>query len=192
MPDSHAQGISTTQHGTGLEAPGHEFIIDIKSRLMHPDRSKALVEATDGRIHTSGNNARPANTALVESWMSAIQQAHEDNSGLLFPLDNTPRGTVAIVPLASDGLLAIRPQDDSICDDASLGEFARIIGLTRRELDVLRLVAAGETPANISEQTQTALSTTKAHIKSIYRKSGCPNVRALLVHLSRIPSINGL
>ena len=42
--------------------------------------------------------------------------------------------------------------------------------LTERELDVLRLMAAGRSNPEIAEELVVALGTVKAHTSSIYRK----------------------
>jgi DNA-binding CsgD family transcriptional regulator len=45
-------------------------------------------------------------------------------------------------------------------------------GLTAREVDVLRLVAAGLTDAEAAEQLFLSVRTVNAHLRSIYRKAG--------------------
>jgi DNA-binding NarL/FixJ family response regulator len=45
-------------------------------------------------------------------------------------------------------------------------------GLTAREVDVLRLVAAGLTDAEAAEQLFVSVRTVNAHLRSIYRKLG--------------------
>jgi DNA-binding NarL/FixJ family response regulator len=46
------------------------------------------------------------------------------------------------------------------------------VGLTSREVDVLRLVAAGLSDADVAEQLDLSLRTVNAHLRSIYRKAG--------------------
>jgi DNA-binding NarL/FixJ family response regulator len=48
-------------------------------------------------------------------------------------------------------------------------------GLTAREVDVLRLVAAGLTDAEIAERLFISVRTVNAHLRSIYRKLGVPS-----------------
>jgi DNA-binding NarL/FixJ family response regulator len=45
-------------------------------------------------------------------------------------------------------------------------------GLTAREMDVLRLLAAGLTSVQMAEQLVISLATVNTHVRSIYRKLG--------------------
>jgi len=47
--------------------------------------------------------------------------------------------------------------------------------LTRRELDVLRLMATGETNAGIAGRLVISVGTVKSHVKHILRKLGAAN-----------------
>jgi DNA-binding NarL/FixJ family response regulator len=47
--------------------------------------------------------------------------------------------------------------------------------LTRRELDVLRLMAAGETNAGVGSRLFISEGTVKSHVKHILRKLGAAN-----------------
>jgi DNA-binding NarL/FixJ family response regulator len=49
---------------------------------------------------------------------------------------------------------------------------ARLPNLTRRELDVLRLLLAGHTNAEIADSLSIATKTVEANLSSIYRKAG--------------------
>lgn len=57
-----------------------------------------------------------------------------------------------------------------LTDDALAGS-----GLTRRELEVIRLMAAGETNATIGRHLTISEGTTKSHVKRILRKLGAAN-----------------
>lgn len=49
---------------------------------------------------------------------------------------------------------------------------ARLPSLTRRETDVLRLLLAGQTNAEIAGRLSIATKTVEANLSSIYRKAG--------------------
>ena len=51
-------------------------------------------------------------------------------------------------------------------------------GLTAREVEVLRLVAAGLTDAQVAERLFLSPYTVKAHLRSIYGKLGVPSRNA--------------
>jgi DNA-binding CsgD family transcriptional regulator len=58
--------------------------------------------------------------------------------------------------------------------------------LTGREVQVLSLVAAGETTAAIGRRLDIAENTVKSHLTSIYTKTGCRNrVQATHYYLAR-------
>jgi DNA-binding CsgD family transcriptional regulator len=50
-----------------------------------------------------------------------------------------------------------------------------LLELTRRELEILALVATGETSASIAAQLGIKLPTVKRHLLNIYRKLGTAN-----------------
>jgi LuxR family maltose regulon positive regulatory protein len=53
--------------------------------------------------------------------------------------------------------------------------------LTERELEVLRLMAAGKSNQEIADELIIAISTVRSHVKSIYGKLGASNrVQAML------------
>ncbi|MEZ5099700.1 MAG: LuxR C-terminal-related transcriptional regulator [Thermoleophilia bacterium] len=64
----------------------------------------------------------------------------------------------------------------------STGAGGRLASLTRRELEVLQLVAEGLSNAEISRTLCVAESTTKVHVSAILAKTGCTNrLQAALV-----------
>jgi ATP/maltotriose-dependent transcriptional regulator MalT len=60
--------------------------------------------------------------------------------------------------------------------------------LTRREVEILRLIATGASNQQIADQTFVALSTVKTHIKHIYGKLGVTNrTQAILWAKENLP-----
>lgn len=59
----------------------------------------------------------------------------------------------------------------------------RLAGLSRRELEVAKLLAAGLTNLQIAERLCIAGSTVKDHVHQIFRKSGLPNRTAVAAAL---------
>ena len=62
--------------------------------------------------------------------------------------------------------------------------------LTRREIDVLRLMAAGETNAGIAERLIISEGTVKSHVKHILRKLGAANRAEAVCRYLRMDSAN--
>lgn len=73
-------------------------------------------------------------------------------------------------PVAEE--LRLRPVLRAIDD---LSRQAGIDGLTRRELDILRIVATGSSNSRIAETLHISQSTVTTHLRSIFRKTGATN-----------------
>ena len=58
------------------------------------------------------------------------------------------------------------------------------LGVTSRELDVWRLIAAGRTNPAIAQELYVAVRTVKTHVESLLRKTGCTNRVELAARLS--------
>jgi DNA-binding CsgD family transcriptional regulator len=86
-------------------------------------------------------------TRLSTSMASAIDGFADDNAGVT-PTFDTPWAT---------------------------GTGLDVYGLTRRELEVLRLMAAGDTNTRISSRLVISAGTVKSHVKHILRKLGASN-----------------
>ncbi len=84
-------------------------------------------------------------------------------------------GAVAYA-LREGDLLTLSGQPPETTDEDALAEATRVETpeepLSRRELEVLRLLAAGRTNREISPQLFIAQGTVKAHVASVYRKLG--------------------
>ena len=68
--------------------------------------------------------------------------------------------------------LNLRPVKDAI---DQLRETARIEGLTRREVDILKVVAVGLSNCRIAEAFHISQSTVATHMRNIFRKTGAAN-----------------
>jgi DNA-binding CsgD family transcriptional regulator len=97
----------------------------------------------------------------------------------------------AVVPLEEDSVLRIVPIKgtspdayalfvESVSSRGSLSAAARRFGLTRREVDVLRLLVASQSSAEIARQLCIARSTVADHVQSLFRKTKCTKRTELL------------
>jgi DNA-binding CsgD family transcriptional regulator len=93
------------------------------------------------------------------------------------------KGTPSIVPLNDDLYLRVIPLSgawsdvtavffESVNDRGSIAAAARRFGLSKREIDVLRLVISNYSNADIAKRLFIAESTVGDHIKSLFRKMG--------------------
>jgi DNA-binding NarL/FixJ family response regulator len=100
--------------------------------------------------------------------VSATARELAAGSGLVF----TDRGEHVLEGLAEPRRLyaAVAVSQPPPADDSGPAELPR--HLTARELDVLRLVAAGLSDAETAGQLYLSVRTVNAHLRSIYRKLG--------------------
>jgi DNA-binding NarL/FixJ family response regulator len=68
-----------------------------------------------------------------------------------------------------------RPEQAESGRESAAAVDERPEGLTAREVEVLRLVAAGLTDAEVADRLQVSVRTVNAHLRSIYRKLGVPS-----------------
>ncbi|MET9484102.1 AAA family ATPase [Streptomyces sp. NPDC006638] len=125
---------------------------------------------------------RPYETALAQcGWAAALLDAHADRSAAAGPLARAHALAAGLGarPLAEETeQLAARAR---IALDADPGRAAltgadtdpvRALGLTPREQDVLRLVAAGHTNRRIAEELYISPKTASVHVSNILGKLG--------------------
>jgi DNA-binding NarL/FixJ family response regulator len=178
------QEIATTGDGflASFESPARA----VRCALAVMDRLVALdlriragvhtgeVEQADGQTRGIALNVatRVAERASpAEVLVSATTRELAAGSGLVF----TDRGTHALRGVSDPKRLyaaveAHVPQLGQASEDDEVDEYP--VGLTAREVEVLRLVAAGLSDAEAAEQLFLSVRTVNAHLRSIYRKAG--------------------
>jgi len=121
-----------------------------------PDAAARLLGAADALRDATGSPRSPYFAGLYEPCLQRtrselgperFQEVWE--AGRMLPLEQAP---ALLAPAA--------PVPGSTRDD----------GLTAREIDVLRLVADGQTDAEVAERLVVSLRTVNAHLRSVYRK----------------------
>jgi LuxR family transcriptional regulator, regulator of acetate metabolism len=93
----------------------------------------------------------------------------------------------------SDRAVTLNPDSDSAGSrnsELALPAAELLDKLTRREYDVLRLMADGESNGNIAQQLFVSVGTVKFHVKNIFRKMGASN-RSELVALYLRMTVSG-
>lgn len=118
----------------------------------------------------------------VAGRLAALDRLNAIAAGLgqLSSLATTP-GLAAPVSMGGEPLSPGQPRYGEPMLTGPHGET-----LTRREVDVLRLLAAGETNHRIARKLVVSEGTVKSHVKSILRKLGAPNrVAAARIWLDR-------
>lgn len=104
------------------------------------------------------------------------------------------RVTVAVVPLPEDtasgrhgrpALMLLGKRQ--VCEGLTVHAFARSMGLTPAETQVLEALCGGDRPAEIALRHGVALSTVRTQVGSIRAKTGAPSIGALLRQLAVLP-----
>jgi DNA-binding NarL/FixJ family response regulator len=144
----------TTRNG---ELDGPAYVRDARERST--DTKIVVLSAGTNlqavhEVLTAGASAYVVKTARPEDLLSAVRQSFE-HSVFLAPAEFL--GNVG-------GVVATEPPTDS-----KLGD------LTRREMEILRLVAEGLTNAQLARMLWLSEQTVKFHLSNIYRKLGVAN-----------------
>lgn len=75
----------------------------------------------------------PRSTFQKAEWVKAVRHVADRGKGVLFVLSRQPELIpVAIAPQLGSTFVIIRTQRPSLCEQHSVEEFARLIGLTDR------------------------------------------------------------
>jgi DNA-binding CsgD family transcriptional regulator len=95
---------------------------------------------------------------------------------------------VEVTPIDRENVAMVRSADTTFAADYSPAGSA----LTRREIDVLRLMATGETNAGIAARLIISEGTVKSHVKHILRKLGAANRAEAVCRYLRMQARRGL
>jgi DNA-binding CsgD family transcriptional regulator/pimeloyl-ACP methyl ester carboxylesterase len=140
-----------------------------------PANARATLEAS-GAIDVTADTARVRCPALVLHRMFGPPVSLETSTELAAAL---PHGRLEILPGESASLFfehtdeVVRTIVDFVAGSPAPAASRRTpgpSGLTARELEVLRLVAAGETNAEIARRLGVTVNTVERHVGNVYRK----------------------
>jgi len=95
---------------------------------------------------------------------------------------------VEVTPIDRENVAMVRSADTTFAADHSSAGSA----LTRREIDVMRLMATGETNAGIASRLIISEGTVKSHVKHILRKLGAANRAEAVCRYLRMQVPRGL
>ena len=107
---------------------------------------------------SANNDVQPANLLAPTS-----QKAH------------VPRLTVSNTRVTS-----AKPGEDALLSAALIDAEAKMLGLTRRQFEVLALLARGSTIKNISHELNISIATTKVHAQTLYQRLDVHNRNAAI------------
>jgi DNA-binding NarL/FixJ family response regulator len=148
LAGASGQGSQNLRHSARMFGAAHALLQAIGARLEAADQleyERNLAEA----------KSQIDEVAWAQSWTQGEAMSQEQAITLaLQPIIPPPH---AIKPLTS-----AKPTPTSVCPD----------DLTEREVEVLRLVAAGLNNHEMAEQLNVSPHTVQAHVRSIYSKLG--------------------
>ena len=112
--------------------------------------------------------------AIADGWGDPVPQLRADLAAYEEEPETSPSGRICRELLRRAGAGTRRGRGDSV-----VPAHLRALGVTSRELDVLRLIEAGLTNAAISEQLFLSPRTVETHVTNLLAKSGSVNRQAL-------------
>jgi DNA-binding CsgD family transcriptional regulator len=117
---------------------------------------------------------------LMERVRGQVERAVAKGEAAVIPLEDT---VLRIVPLTGVPMRAFAVVAEGQRGSSALNSAAVRFGLTRREMDVLRLLARNHGSAEIARELCIAESTVADHLKNLFRKTGSSRRTELLTKL---------
>ncbi|MFF3750872.1 AAA family ATPase [Streptomyces sp. NPDC002018] len=151
---ARAEGTATPEHWAGVVAAFEETGRPFERALARLRRASALLDAHAGRAEAAGLLAQAHTTALRLGARPLAEDITRVAGRARLGLPGAAGGAVERA--------APRPVPDP----------ARSLGLTPREQDVLRLVAAGHSNRRIAEELYISPKTASVHVSNILAKLG--------------------
>jgi DNA-binding CsgD family transcriptional regulator/tetratricopeptide (TPR) repeat protein len=170
---------ATVGNGVGCLGAVARYLGLLAATLRRPDEAATLFEAA--MAFNTRMGARPATARTTYDW-AALLLADRDPVARARGRDLARQAQNAAAALDMAGL--DRQAGALLADDADAGaerpttsgidsnRLRHSGGLTAREIEVLRLVAAGRTSREIAEELVVSVSTVERHIANIYAKIG--------------------
>jgi DNA-binding NarL/FixJ family response regulator len=164
------------------QAAGDQLLAAV--RLVHPGWRVVLLGGTAPRSRTSGVEAHLGTDAdsamviaeirrLVGAWSAQPVRPAADSEPAVRPERPEPPAPWAEIPRPADRALPTRP-------------------LTRRQQDVLNLLAQGRSTKDIARTLDLGIGTIKAHLDGLYRTLGVHNRVAAVARVQQfVQIVNG-
>lgn len=109
---------------------------------------------------------------LAENW---LDRAFGAGATAVISKATQPTALVTLVRETLNGHIVHRPSQTAPTRDRTLATDAEDLPLTRRELEILQLVASGSTNGAIAQRLWVTEQTVKFHLRNIYRKLDVAN-----------------
>lgn len=185
--------------GTALDADeGAVLLFDRQSAIVYAnaEADRLLASQTENglSVRRSKDRGEPlfgllcavaeqlvASTVAAPSWRGRL--ALSDGTALACELLRLDPGEDPLAAGAAPAVLA-RLKRTAGPPELQVDGFAASWGLSRREEEVLRLLVAGSSVAEVAERLGISPHTVRDHVKRLYRKTGSSSRNELLRHLA--------
>jgi LuxR family transcriptional regulator, maltose regulon positive regulatory protein len=155
-----------------------------RERLTHQIEALILLAYAQEQAGQPAAAAKSLSRALTLGARSGYLRVFADEGKRLLRLLEDHRARLKAPPAYREQLLHVLRQESGRRAPSQKASLAGLTSLTRRELDILSLMAAGRSNQEIADERVLALNTVKKHVANILGKMGVSN-RTQAVMLAR-------
>lgn len=165
--------------------------IDMRCRIMEStlDLSKDTAETFGLTVENSRLYPKSAN--YRQQWKRRVQEVFDTREPKYVVVREYPVIACALLTLDfQNNIVRISMPKTQVCQVETANRVGELMGFTKREKEVVLLLAKGCDTNEVADVLGTQLSTVRSQIKSVMLKSGISGMKKLLVFLSCLPEIH--
>ncbi len=168
--------LPAAEAGTGAEALRLACELELDLILLDMNMPGMDGLETIRQLRAAGVEARIVIFSVSDDHANVLAALREGADGYLLK-DMEPEELISQIRLAALGKLALSPEltrvlAEAIRERPKPGHGVPMVSLTKRERDVLRLIAKGQTNKMIARKLDISEGTVKVHVKNLLHKLG--------------------
>ena len=168
--------LPAAEAGTGAEALRLASELELDLILLDMNMPGMDGLETIRQLRAAGVEARIVIFSVSDDHANVLAALREGADGYLLK-DMEPEELIGQIRLAALGKLALSPEltrvlAEAIRERPKPGHGVPMVSLTKRERDVLRLIAKGQTNKMIARKLDISEGTVKVHVKNLLHKLG--------------------
>jgi two-component system nitrate/nitrite response regulator NarL len=168
--------LPAAEAGNGAEAVRLATEMDLDLILLDMNMPGMDGLETIRQLRAAGVEARIVIFSVSDDHANVLAALREGADGYLLK-DMEPEELISQIRLAASGKLALSPELTQVLAEAirerpRAGHAAQPSSLTKREKDVLRLIAKGQSNKMIARRLDITEGTVKVHVKNLLHKLG--------------------
>ena len=187
------QGIFGALAGAILDEIDYPvLLVDAELRLQHGNRiARSLLARREPFLLEAGQLQLRSDSQQLQLRRAVEQAVQRGRRSLVAPrVDRSNQPAVAVLPAGHGSQLALLILTKPLlCQGLTLQAYAREHGLTEGEREVLGALCAGQSPEQVAQQRQVALSTVRTQIGAIRAKTGARDIGALVRSMAVLPPL---